>query len=265
MVKSRLMGILNLAPDSFYAASSYPEIDQAIARGLELAAQGADWIDVGGESTRPGSRSVDATEELARVVPVVRGLAQTGTCAISVDTSKPSVAEACLKAGATMINDITGFVHPQMQDLAASSDAALCVMHMQGTPQTMQRNPTYPDGVIDTILRWFDQQVTLLIRAGVKQKNIFLDPGIGFGKTVAHNVEILQNLPRFMAMGYPLLLGVSRKSFMSKILDQPPAELLPATLAVNTLAIRSGVDIIRVHDVAEHRAVIDLMDAMDNG
>jgi dihydropteroate synthase len=265
MTKPQLMAILNLAPDSFYAPSSYPEVDLAIARGLELQAQGADWIDVGAESTRPGATPVAEAEERARVVPVVQGLVKSGVCAISVDTSKPAVAEACLKAGASMINDITGFTNPRMRELAISSQAALCVMHMQGTPQTMQRQPSYPDGVVDTLLRWFEQQVNALISAGANQNRIFLDPGIGFGKTVAHNVEILQNLPRLITMGYPLLLGVSRKSFMSRILNKPPAELLPATLAVNTLAIRHGVGIIRVHDVAEHRAIIDLLAALDTG
>lgn len=263
-MKTQLMGILNLTPDSFYAASRHPDVDQAIARGLELCAQGADWIDIGGESTRPDAKPVSEAEELARVLPVIEGLVQSGIKAISIDTSKPGVAEACLRAGAAMINDITGFQDPEMRKLAASSQAMLCVMHMQGTPQTMQQQPCYPDGVIETLMRWFDRQINALVSAGVQPRSIYLDPGIGFGKTVAHNVEILQNLPTLMTMGYPLLLGVSRKSFMGKICRQATDALLPPTLAVNTLAMRSGVAMIRVHDVAEHRMIIDLLDAMDN-
>lgn len=264
MTKTKIMGILNLTPDSFYEPSRVLNIDDAVSRGLALIAQGAEWVDIGGESTRPGAAAVTEADELARVLPVVQALAAQSATPISIDTSKPAVAAACVAAGAKMINDVTGFTDPAMRDIAAASQAAICVMHMQGTPRTMQQHPDYPDGVIECLLRWFDKQVNSLLQAGVKAHNIFLDPGIGFGKTVAHNVEILQNLPRFMAMGYPLLLGVSRKSFMSKILDRPPAALLPTTLAVNTLAIRCGVDIIRVHDVAEHRLVADLLGAMED-
>lgn len=260
MTKPLLMGILNVTPDSFHPSSRHPDPEAAIAYGELLRAQGADILDIGGESTRPGAREVEESEELDRVLPVVEGLSS--TCTLSIDTCKPRVAEACLQAGAKILNDITGFTHPAMRQLAASTGARACVMHMQGTPQTMQIHPHYPEGVIETLLRWFDVQVNLLIQAGVKQESIILDPGIGFGKTVADNVEILQNLPRLREMGYPILLGASRKSFMSKILGKPTAELLPATIAVNTLALKSGVAIIRVHDVPEHRAVIDLLDAM---
>lgn len=259
------MGILNVTPDSFYSASRTAMPDDAILRGRLFHQQGADLLDIGGESSRPGAQEVFEDEELERVLPVVEVLARDLPIPISIDTRKPRVAEACVRAGASLINDITGFTQPLMREMAASLQVDICVMHMQGNPEIMQLEPTYPEGVIETLLRWFDQQVNLLIRAGVKQRSIILDPGIGFGKTVAHNVEILENLPRLKTMGFPLLLGVSRKSFMRKILSRPTEALLPATLAVNARAIQHGVEIIRVHDVAEHRDVIDLMYAMEQG
>lgn len=263
MLKPRLMGILNVTPDSFYAESRFPDISSAIERGKILWQQGADLIDVGGESTRPGAVSLSEAEELDRVLPVVQALSQVIPVRLSIDTCKPSVADACVRAGASLINDIHGFRDPLMREVAASTGVDVCIMHMQGTPQTMQQQPSYPEGVIEHLLRWFEHQVGLLQRAGVQQERILLDPGIGFGKTVAHNVEILQNLPRFRAIGYPLLLGVSRKSFMGRILGKATRDLLPATLAVNALILKDGVAIIRVHDVAEHRDIIDLLYAME--
>lgn len=252
------MAILNVTPDSYYAPSRAFNPELAIARGKQLHELGADLLDIGGVSTRPGAEEVDFKEELNRVLPVVQALAACYPGQISIDTYEPRVAEACVRAGATLINDITGFTHPAMRALAASTSTDLCVMHMQGTPQTMQVDPKYDEGVVPYLLKWFERQVHLLIKEGVKEERIILDPGIGFGKTVAHNVEILQNLPRFRALGFRVLLGASRKSFMSKILNKPTAELLAATLAVNAMALYEGVAILRVHDVVEHRDVIDL-------
>lgn len=260
---TKLMGILNVTPDSFVEESRYSTVDLAIERGKQIIREGADIVDIGGESTRPNATPIDEATELARVIPVIDALRSVSAIPISIDTLKPRVAKAAIDAGATMINDVAGFRDPAMQELAAALQVDVCVMHMQGTPQTMQLNPQYPEGIIDHLLHWFDKQARLLIHRGVPQERIILDPGIGFGKTVADNVQIIQNLGRLKELGFPLLVGVSRKSFMSKILKKPAAELLPATIAVNTcLLLSNNVDIIRVHDVSEHRGVIDLLRSM---
>lgn len=252
------MGILNVTPDSYFI--KFPDIDAAINHGKRLHAEGADIIDIGGESTRPGAAIVPEQDELDRVIPVIKALSSTIPIQISIDTSKPKVAELAVAAGATLINDVTGFRDPAMQEIAASSNIDLCIMHMQGTPRSMQTNPQYPDGVVSHIMAWLDHQINQLIKRGVKESQIIIDPGIGFGKTVDHNLEILQNLPKIKTMGFPLLLGVSRKSFMTKILNLSTQDLLSATVAVNTVLIRAKtVDIIRVHDVGEHRSIINIL------
>lgn len=256
---TKLMGILNVTPDSFSDKGIYFDVGAAIQRGKEIGAQGADILDIGGESTRPGAPLVSIAEELARVIPVIEALRPCLSIPISIDTSKPEVALAAIEAGASFINDVTGFRHPEMQEIAATSGLDICVMHMLGTPQNMQVKPDYPEGILVQLLKWFDQQVATLTKRGVKEKQIMLDPGIGFGKTVADNLEIIQNLPKLRALGFPLLIGVSRKSFMGKMIHKTSAELLPATIAVNTMLIMESVDMIRVHDVCEHRGVIDLL------
>lgn len=253
------MGILNVTPDSFFDKGNYFSIEKAIERARTLHLDGADIIDIGGESSRPGATPVSLQEELERVIPVIKLIHSLIPIPISIDTYKPEVAIAALEAGATFINDITGFQNPEMQEVAASSDAEICVMHMQGTPQNMQQNPHYPEGIVSFLIQWFEAKIEDLIQKGVKEKKIFLDPGIGFGKIVDDNLEILQNLPRLKALGFPLLIGVSRKSFMGKIVNRPASDLLAPTIAVNTLLINAGVDIIRVHDVSEHRAVLELI------
>ncbi len=259
----KIMGILNATPDSFFDKSRAFGLAEALTHGQQLYREGADIIDIGGESTRPGSLPVEEKEELQRVIPVIQELSRQVPIPLSIDTCKPGVAAAALKAGARLINDITGFSDPSMQRLAAESGVDICVMHMQGTPKTMQANPVYPEGIIPHLVTWFKQRIDLLLQAGVKEQQIIIDPGIGFGKTVADNVEILQNLPKLKAIGFPVLLGASRKAFISKILNKPTAELLPGTIAVNVVAIQGGVDIIRVHDVLEHRDVINLMYKLD--
>ncbi len=249
MSKTRLMGILNVTPDSFYGKSRFPDADAAIRRGLELYEEGADIIDIGGESTRPGSDPVSVQEELNRVVPVISSLAKKIPIPLSIDTMKPEVAEAAIHAGASIINDVTGFSHPEMRRLAAISKLPICVMHMQGSPKTMQKKPSYPEGIIEHLTAYFEHRIELLLVNGVSHDQIILDPGIGFGKTVADNLEILHNVRRLKDIGFPLLVGISRKSFLSKILNRPAEELLAATLALNTVHIINGVDIIRVHDV----------------
>ncbi len=256
---TQLMGILNLTPDSFYDGGRFDSFEKAILQGHQLWKEGADLIDIGGESSRPGAKEISQEEELKRVIPLIKQLQREVPIPLSIDTTKPTVAAKALEAGASVLNDIGGFENPEMWKIAADSGATLCIMHMQGIPRTMQHNPHYPKGVIEELLDWFSQKIALLLDAGVKENQMLLDPGIGFGKTIAHNLEILHNLPQFKKLGRPLLIGTSRKSFIYKSLGKAPEDVLPATLAVNTLAIEKGVDWIRVHDVAEHRQIIDFM------
>lgn len=255
---TKLMGILNVTPDSFFDRGKSFLTDVAVKHGKDLYEKGADYIDIGGESTRPGSLPVEEEEELRRVIPVIQSLHKQLDIPISIDTCKARVAAEALEAGASLINDILGFRDPAMQEVAASGNVDLCLMHMQGTPANMQINPHYPDGVVPHLLKWFENQVLSLVKRGVKEKHIILDPGIGFGKSVADNLEIIQNLRQFKTLGFRVLLGVSRKSFIGKILNKPTAELLPGTLAVNCFAVISKVDIIRVHDVREHRDMLEI-------
>jgi len=258
-MKTKLMGVLNVTPDSSFDQGKWFDPALAIKRGIQIYKEGADILDIGGESTRPGATPISVEEELRRVIPVLRELHQQIPIPISIDTMKPQVAEAALAAGATLINDVSGFRDPGMRRLAAEAGVKVCVMHMHETPLTMQKDPSYSEGVIPFLLRWFQEQIDILLKAGVKNQNIILDPGIGFGKTVADNGEIVHNLHGIKALGFPVLIGLSRKSFLGKIIGKAYPELLPVSLAANTLAIQACVDIIRVHDVAEHRDVIDLM------
>jgi len=266
MAKTKLMGILNTTPDSFFEGSRTPSIDQAIAKAFQLQEEGADYIDIGGESTRPGSSCVSETEELSRVIPLIKELTSNSafTVPISIDTLKPAVARAAAEAGVSLINDVSGFSRPEMISLAKEINLPICVMHMQGNPKTMQKNPNYPKGVISSLNQWFREKTDDLISQGIKPEKIILDPGIGFGKTVADNLEIIHNLPLFKQLGFPLLLGVSRKWFIGQILNKPTSELLIGTLAANAMAISHFVDIIRVHDVKEHRNLIDFMDVYNH-
>lgn len=256
------MGILNVTPDSCYDQGQWFDQSVAIQRGIQMSQQGANWIDIGGESTRPGAAPVPEAEELRRVIPVIRALKKEIATPLSIDTVKASVAEAALESGVTLINDVSGFRDPAMRQVAAASQAPICVMHMLETPATMQINPHYPEGIIPFLLDWFKKRIDLLLSAGVQEQNIILDPGIGFGKTVADNVEIVHNLHKIKALGFPVLIGLSRKSFLGRIIDKTYPDLLPVTLAVNTLAVRAQVNIIRVHDVAEHRDLINLLTHM---
>ncbi len=265
------MGILNATPDSFYDKSRFFDTESAIARGQQMHKEGADIIDIGGESTRPRNVyqnsedvKVSVEEELKRVIPVISRLKDLVPIPLSIDTMKPEVAAKAVEAGAQWINDVSGFRHPDMRAVAASTGVKICVMHMQGDPYTMQLDPHYEGPIIDHIKNWFSNILESLLQAGVKESNIVLDPGIGFGKTVAHNLEIIHNLPQIKSLGFPVLLGLSRKNFMSKILNKPTAELLSATLAMNSVAILSDVDYIRAHDVQENRDIIDLLEAYKN-
>ncbi|SCA63408.1 Dihydropteroate synthase [Chlamydiales bacterium SCGC AG-110-M15] len=254
MTKVKLMGALNVSPDSFY--QGFHTVDSAVQRGLEMVQDGADIIDIGGESTRPYAAEVSESEELARVLPVIKSLRSAKQIELSIDTRKPKVATAALDLGVDWINDVEGFRNPAMRDLAASSEAKICVMHMLHNPQTMQDNPHYESGIVPHLMQWFEKRVNLLIQSGIKEDRITLDPGIGFGKTVEDNLQILNSLSTLKSLGFPILIGLSRKSFIGKILDNEPKDRLPATIAANAL-IMKNVDIIRVHDVKEHRGVID--------
>lgn len=256
------MAILNTTPDSFYEASRAATVADAIDRGLRFEREGADILDIGGESTRPGSAPVSVEEELERVIPVIQGLRGKLKIPISIDTKKPAVARAAVKFGAALLNDVSGFSNCEMVALAVESQLDICVMHMHETPETMQiAPPHYEDGITSFLLAWFEKRIRGLTKDGVHPHKIIIDPGIGFGKTVADNLEIIHNLHLFKKLGFRVLLGASRKSFLGKILNLPPAELLPPTIAVSTLAISMGIDILRVHDVKEHRSVIDFMNA----
>ncbi len=257
--KTQLMGILNITPDSCFDQDRWFDPATAIQRGIQIYQEGADWLDIGGESTRPQAAPVSEEEELQRVIPVIRALKQEIGIPISIDTMKAKVAKAAIEAGASLINDVSGFRNAEMRQVAADSQLPLCVMHMHETPSTMQINPSYPQGIITFLSDWFKTQIDLLLAAGVHQDKIILDPGIGFGKTVADNIKIVQNLNEIRSLGFPVLIGLSRKSFLGKLINKTYPELLPVSLAVNTLAILAQVDIIRVHDIAEHRDVIDLI------
>jgi dihydropteroate synthase len=244
-----LMGVVNVTPDSFSDGGTYFDTGKAVDRGLELAFEGADIIDVGGESTRPGSRPVPEAEEIGRVVPVIGALRKKTPVLISVDTAKSAVARAALDAGADIVNDTSAFrFDPAMPGVVARSGAAVVLMHMKGTPATMQDSPRYDD-LIGEIGVFLDERVRVAEAAGIPRERIIVDPGIGFGKTFEHNLEILRRQEEFHGLGRPLLLGFSRKAFLGHILNLPPGERLEGTIAAAVLSVERGVHILRVHDV----------------
>lgn len=250
------MGIVNVTPDSFSDGGRYASPEPAIKLALAMVKEGADLIDVGGESTRPGSERVPGSEQLRRVVPVIQGLREAlpDEVGISIDTTLCEVAEAALDVGAEMINDISaGRDDASMLALAAQRQVPICLTHMQGTPSTMQRDPQYGD-VVDEICAFLLERADSAIAAGIPRKHIIIDPGIGFGKTPDHNLTLLANLPRFVISGYPVLLGASRKRFMGAICNESqPSKLEGATCASTTMGVAAGVRIFRVHDVAMNR------------
>jgi dihydropteroate synthase len=244
-----LMGVVNVTPDSFSDGGLFLDAEAAIAHGRELAEQGAEILDVGGESTRPGAEEVSAAEEMGRVVPVVEGL--TGTATVSIDTSKAAVAEAALDAGASIVNDVTALHHdPEIGALCAEREAGLVLMHMQGDPRTMQADPTYED-VVDDVKAFLAERLAVAVDAGVAEERIWLDPGIGFGKTLEHNLELLRRLGEVRELGRPLVVGTSRKSFIGKVDGSPVDDRIGGTIASSVLAVAEGADVLRVHDVAE--------------
>lgn len=245
----KLMGVVNVTPDSFSDGGLYLDADAAIAHGEELVRDGADILDVGGESTRPGAAEVGEAEELARVEPVVAGLAEAAT--VSVDTSKPAVAEAAIDAGASIVNDVTALRgDPEIGSLCAERGAGLVLMHMQGDPRTMQANPTYDD-VVDDVKAFLAERLEVAVGAGVDEERVWLDPGIGFGKTLEHNLELLRRLGELRELGRPLVVGTSRKSFIGKVDGSAVDDRLGGTIASSVLALAEGADVLRVHDVVE--------------
>jgi dihydropteroate synthase len=247
-----VMGILNVTPDSFADGGENEDLDEAVAAGLSMAASGAGIIDIGGESTRPGASLVSLDRELERVVRVAEKLASHGVL-VSVDTSKPDVASAALGVGAVAINDVTGLENPKMREVCSDTGAGVVVMHMQGTPRTMQRDPRYGD-VVGEVREYLVEGANAAIRAGVSPHSIAIDPGISFGKNLDQNIRLMSNLDRFVDTGFPVLLGTSRKGFLGRILEPvrgptSPSERDGATAASVALAVAAGVKILRVHNV----------------
>jgi len=269
------MGVVNVTPDSFSDGGLFLDARAAIAHARQLVSEGADILDVGGESTRPGAEPVSAEEELGRVLPVVEGIVASGIAGadrtsataparVSIDTSKASVARAALGAGASIVNDVSALrADPEMAGLVAESGAECCLMHMLGEPRTMQANPRYED-VADDVRAFLEERMAFAVREGVREERIMLDPGIGFGKTVAHNLALLRRLDELVSLGRPVVVGTSRKSFLGRIVADAAGEAepvdaarrLPATIATNVLAYERGASVFRVHDVAPVRAAL---------
>ena len=255
------MGIVNVTPDSFSDGGEFLDPERAIAHGRGLADEGADILDVGGESTRPGARAVDAAEELGRVVPVVEALAKDGS-KLSIDTSKTEVARAALDAGASMVNDVTALrADPDLAALCAERDCEVVLMHMLGDPRTMQENPVYHD-VVDDIKVFLAERIEFATVAGIHRERIWIDPGIGFGKTVEHNLELHRRLGEFAELGRPVAFGSSRKSFIGKLTGAGVDQRLGGTIASNVIAYANGARMLRVHDVAPMQEALTVADAI---
>lgn len=257
------MGVINVTPDSFSDGGRYLEPARAVDHALHMVAEGADILDIGGESTRPGSEPVSVEEELRRTLPVIEQLAHTVPVPISIDTCKAEVARRALEAGASIINDISGFrFDPDMPAVAAQYKAGVCLMHIRGIPRDMQINPSY-EAMIPEIMDYLRESIALAHTAGVADSHILLDPGIGFGKTFEQNLMILNRLDEFTELGYPLLVGVSRKAFLGKVIGNAPAtQRLEATAAAVAIAVYNGAGIVRVHDVREISRIVRVVDAI---
>jgi len=264
MKRTIIMGVLNVTPDSFSDGGVYLNLDNAINHVLNLVKEGADIIDIGGESSKPGSISISVEEELKRVIPVIkklRSIKELDNVLISIDTYKPKVAREAIKKGANILNDITGFTNLNLQNIASKFNLPVIVMHMKGTPKTMQNNPNYDD-VIEEIYNFFSKRITELNKKGVS--NIILDPGIGFGKSLKDNIKILQNLDYFTKLNYPILIGNSRKSFLGLIGDLKINEREEATISSNIYSVMKGAKIIRVHDVKKNKRAFMIFDKLNS-
>ena len=252
---ARIMGIVNVTPDSFSDGGRFLDAERAIAHGRELAAEGADVLDVGGESTRPGAEAVPAEEELRRTQPVVHALSSAGF-SVSIDTSKVAVAQAALEAGATMVNDVTALrAEPELAGICAQRDCEVVLMHMLGDPRTMQENPVYED-VVDDVKAFLAERIEFALAEGIDEERIWIDPGIGFGKTVEHNLELHRRLGELAELGRPIAFGSSRKSFIGKLTGAEVDQRLGGSIASNVIAYANGASMLRVHDVAPMRQAL---------
>jgi dihydropteroate synthase len=252
---ARIMGIVNNTPDSFSGDGTGGDVERAIARGKTMFTEGADIVDVGGESTRPGAPPVPAREELRRTIPVVEALNGFRQGRVSIDTMKPEVAEAALYAGATIVNDVSGLRDRRMMEVVAEHDASVIIMHMLGEPRTMQIRPRYAE-VVREVKGYLEGRVADAEKAGISPRKIMVDPGIGFGKTVEHNLQILARLDEFTSLGKPIVIGVSRKSFIGKVAGDEAADRVAGSVAAAVLAVGKGAHIVRVHDVADTRQAL---------
>jgi dihydropteroate synthase len=256
-----VMGILNVTPDSFSDGGRYAGVEAALQRAATMVAEGAAILDIGGESTRPGAEGVDEATENARVIPVIEGIARRLDVAISIDTSKPGVMAAATAAGACIVNDVYALRAPGAREFAAKARVGVCLMHMQGEPRTMQQHPTYQD-VVAEVGAFLSRERETCIAAGIAPEAIALDPGLGFGKGLDHNMTLLKGLSEIVALGSPVLVGVSRKSFIGRILDRPVHERLAGGLGLAALAVSMGARIIRTHDVAATSDAIRMVTAV---
>jgi dihydropteroate synthase len=261
-----VMGIVNVTPDSFSDGGRYLDPAAAIEHGLALERDGAAMLDIGGESTRPGASPVSAADELRRVLPVIEGLVRAGVRArMSIDTSKALVAQAAIQAGATLVNDVTALRHdPDMVAIVAASGADCCLMHMLGEPRTMQRDPHYDD-VVSEVKAFLEERMAFAVREGVPEARILLDPGIGFGKTLRHNLELLRRIGELVALGRPVVIGTSRKSFLGRISGREVDDRIAGTIATNVLAYERGARVFRVHDVGAVRDALAVTAATVSG
>ena len=257
-----IMGVLNVTPDSFSDGGHFFDRKQALSHARTMIAEGADIIDIGGESTRPGAPPVTLEEERRRVLPVLEALAGCGV-PLSVDTNKPALMREAMAVGASMINDVNGFDAPSALEAVAETRAAICIMHKQGAPRTMQQNPTYSD-VLAEVSAYLQERVSVALAMGIAQSRILIDPGFGFGKTLAHNIELLRHLHVFGKIGVPLLAGLSRKAMLGTITGREPAQRVHASAAAALLAVQNGAGIVRVHDVAATRDVLLVWQAVSN-
>ena len=261
--RTSIMGILNVTPDSFYDKGKFFDLRSAVRHALDMERAGADIIDVGGESTRPGAMDVSQDEELRRVIPVIRAISKRVKAAISIDTRKSQVADLALKSGASIVNDVSALrFDSKMPDVVARHRAFIILMHMKGMPKDMQINPVYGD-VVKDIIKSLKTSIGIAKRSGIKANKIIIDPGIGFGKTVRHNLKILRRLRSFKELGYPLCIGTSRKYFIGKILgSKDPEDRLMGSLATAAIAAANGADIVRVHDVNLTRQIVRMVDSI---
>ncbi len=263
LTRPQVMGVLNVTPDSFSDGGVFIAPDKAVARALQMQAEGAALIDIGGESTRPGAAPVNLDEELRRVIPVIEALQSQLEVPISIDTRKPSVMRAAIEAGAGFINDINALRDPGGLEVAADLGVPVCLMHMQGEPRTMQSDPRY-DNVVEEVAAFLQRRVTACEQMGIRREQLLLDPGFGFGKTVAHNLELLKRLGDLTRLGLPLVVGLSRKSMIGKLLGLETGERLAASIALAILAVERGARLVRSHDVAATWQALQMYVALQN-